>query len=146
MGKASRDKGGRYERELVRAYVERGFRASRNSNQAHPNATDADPKGDLLGIEAGGWHLHVQAKFVERLNIWAALDQATADAPPGVMPTVHFRRSRTDTHVAIPWDWWINLLSELDVLARRCAELEKELLNRREEGTEDDDPYEPLPF
>lgn len=108
MAKFSRDKGKRYEQQLARAYRAEGYDVSRNSNQAHQDATGIDVKGDILGL-AG---LHIQAKCVEKLNIWDAREQARAEAPDGWIPSVHFRRNHTDTWVAIPLEHWFRLLRQ----------------------------------
>lgn len=112
-GRAARRKGHDYERELVRIYCDHGFAVSRNSNQAHPNAVDVDPKGDLLGLKAGRLAFHVQAKRQEKLNIWLALKQAEGDAPRGVIPTVHFRRARSGNYVALRLEDWLLILQQL---------------------------------
>lgn len=104
----SRNKGKRYEQELARDYRAEGYTVSRNANQADPDATGIDVKGDILGLEG----LHVQAKCVEKLNIWAAREQARSEAPEGWIPSVHFRRNRADTWVAIPLEHWFRLLRE----------------------------------
>lgn len=113
MGKFSREKGRRYEQRLARHYRSHGFTVSRNSNQAHYDAQGDDPKGDLLGVHAGAERIHVQAKHDERLNIWAALAQASADAPAGWVPAVHFHRNQSDDFIAVPLADWTRLLVEL---------------------------------
>lgn len=43
----------------------------------------------------------VEVKFVESLNIWAALAQAEVNAAKGETPIVFFKRSRTKLYVAL---------------------------------------------
>ena len=45
--------------------------------------------------------LHVEAKRTERLELYAALDQATRDAPPGAVPLVWHRRNRRESVVIV---------------------------------------------
>lgn len=55
----------------------------------------------LADIEnCGYWH--VEAKNVEKLNIWAALKQVEADCPDHRKPLVVFTRNRHATYVAMP--------------------------------------------
>lgn len=64
------------------------------------------PGGDLhahLLREA----LHVEVKRQERLQLWQWVAQADAEAPPGTVPVVAFRRSR---------DEWRACLSLADLL------------------------------
>ena len=49
--------------------------------------------------------LSLEVKCVERLNIWAALEQAEANAKrAGVPPCVVFSRNRSPTYAALPWE------------------------------------------
>ena len=114
MGRASREKGKRYEQKLARLYRAARFTISRNSNQAHPNATDEDPKGDLLGLHAGGLRFHVQAKHQEAIAIWACLDQTESEAPVGFIPALHFRRNNSRDWVAVPLEAWLQMLRMLE--------------------------------
>ena len=47
----------------------------------------------------------VECKNVE-LNIWAALDQATANCGDAT-PIVIFRRNRSATYAVVPWDHFL---------------------------------------
>jgi hypothetical protein len=48
---------------------------------------------DSPDVRLEGVALHVEAKRVERLELYAALDQATADAPRDAVPVVWHRRN-----------------------------------------------------
>ena len=50
----------------------------------------------------------VECKNVERLNIWSALDQATANCGDAT-PIVIFRRNRSATYAVVPWDHFLQL-------------------------------------
>lgn len=51
-----------------------------------------------------------EAKCVERLNIYAALEQARSNCPLTRVPAVVFRKNHFDAHVAIPWETFLELL------------------------------------
>lgn len=64
-------------------------------------------KRDL--IRCGG--VHWQCKRQERLNIWAALNQAQQEAIGGDLPVVAFRRNRSSWYVALAADDFVPLLA-----------------------------------
>ena len=110
-GKRSREKGKRYEQHVARRLRLDGFAVSRNSNQAHPNAVDEDPKGDLLGLRPfSDVPIHVQAKKDERKSIWAMLAQAIADAPIDFIPALFFSRNHDRDYVALTYEDFIFIL------------------------------------
>jgi hypothetical protein len=49
---------------------------------------------DSPDIVLQGVNLHVECKRTERLSLWAAVDQAKADAPPNAVPAVWHRSNR----------------------------------------------------
>lgn len=100
MGAKERNKGARGERLLrdeFRKYgfddVTRGFVWNKTS--------------DLIGLNG----IHVEAKFVEKLNIRKALDQAKEEAEKRKdgMPTVFSKTSRQPWIVTMDLDDWIKL-------------------------------------
>lgn len=52
-----------------------------------------------------------EAKNQERLNIWASLDQARANAPAGTVPVVVFKKNNEPPHVALPWKNFLALIN-----------------------------------
>lgn len=82
MGKASRDKGKRGERELAKLLQERGYDAHRGQQYCGANG-DAD----VIGVPG----LHIEAKRTERLTAYPFLDQAIADAREDELPVVAHR-------------------------------------------------------
>lgn len=88
MGKASREKGKRGERELAGILREYGYDARRGQQYAGANG-DADVVG-LPGI-------HIECKRVERLDLDGAMAQSRHDALPGEIPAVFHRKDRS------PW-------------------------------------------
>ncbi len=99
MGRRERDKGRKGEREVAELYEESGF--------------------EVRGLEAAGDHLivvpgepalvlHSECKRQETTRPWEWWGQATAEAPPGTIPVVHFRRSRSP---------WLALIAASDLAA-----------------------------
>lgn len=103
MGKSQRDKGTRGEQEVARFYRDRGHPAARV-----PNSGGLDTKGDVVGVDG----IHIEAKFKERMDIWACLQQTEEEAPAGTIPALHFRRSRVGWFVAVPMEDFADLLEE----------------------------------
>ena len=102
----SRDKGKRGEREIAQRYAELGFDSKRTAQlQA---GGDHHGVADVSGVPG----IHIEVKRVESLNIWKALEQSERDAADGNIPTVHFRRNRTDWYVALPFADFARLLDQ----------------------------------
>lgn len=99
QGRASREKGARFERELSKLFNEHGF----DTHRGYVQFKQSDVIG-LLGI-------HVEAKASERLNPWAALQQATEEAKKRKdgMPTVFWKRSRKGIMVCMSFDDFMTL-------------------------------------
>ena len=124
MGKASRDKGARGEREFANLLKELGFTSLRKG------FTQCAPEGesDVECKELPNWHFEV--KRVNRLEIWRALAQAEADAKPkGRLPVVAFKRDRSEWYITMGAEelmkmvkGYLNTLESLD-------SLENELIN-----------------
>lgn len=85
MGAKERNKGKRGELLLAQLLREHGYDAHRMGQ-----TSGASGVPDVDGI-AG---LHIECKFVERLNVREALDQASRDARPGEIPVVFHKTSR----------------------------------------------------
>ena len=102
MGKTSREKGKRGERELAKALREYGYDARRGQQYAGANG-DADVVG-LPGV-------HIECKRVERLDIYAAVDQSKADAGDE-LPAVFHRKNAREWLVTMPLDAWVSLYRE----------------------------------
>ena len=92
----SRDKGARFERHIAKVLREYGYEAERGCQ--HAGGKDSpDVKTNMKGI-------HIEAKNVEHLNIWGALEQSKRDAGNDEMPVVMFKRNRSQIYVAMPMD------------------------------------------
>lgn len=100
----SREKGARYERELAGQFRAHGYEQARRGQQYCGANGDADVVG-LPGI-------HVEAKFVEKLNIQDAMAQAKRDARPEEIPAVFHRKSYCNTLVTMELDDWMKIYRE----------------------------------
>ena len=102
----SRQKGKRGELMLVRRLKEYGYDC-RRSVQYNGQTGDA---ADVLGLPG----VHIECKFVERLNVQDAVDQAVRDAKEGRLRAVFHKRSRCDWLVTMPIDDWIQLYKDYE--------------------------------
>lgn len=94
----SRQKGARGERDAASCLRQLGHQHVRRGVQ-YQGGPDSP---DVVGVP----HLHLEVKWVERLNIWKALEQASKDA--GVMrtPGVMFKRNRSGWHIAVEAEYF----------------------------------------
>lgn len=104
MSVNGRNKGARYERELAAAFKDEGFKQARRGQQYSGANGDADVVG-LPGI-------HVEAKRVEHLNLYNAMDQAVRDAREGELPVVFHRKNNCKTLVTMTMEDWFKLYHE----------------------------------
>lgn len=100
MGKPSRSKGARGEREVAAIYRSFGF----GDVQRTPNSGGLWIAGDVSGIDG----IHAEVKRQETLHLPEWIAQAEEDAPDYTIPTVHFRRN----HPKVPSEWWVALALE----------------------------------
>ena len=101
----SKRKGASGERELVRKLKEYGF-DTRRSVQYNGKAEEGE--ADLVGLQG----IHIEAKRVERLNIYDAMAQAKHDAKPNELPTVFHRRNNCKWLVTMELSEWMKLYQE----------------------------------
>ena len=80
----SRQKGARGERELAKILQQYGYETRRGQQYCGANG-DADVVG-LPGF-------HIECKRVERLDLYAAMEQSENDAKPEEVPTVMHRKN-----------------------------------------------------
>ena len=117
MGRMSREKGKRGEREVARILRDYGFDARRGEQYCGANG-DADVVG-LPGI-------HIEVKRVERLELYTALSQAKHDARDDEQPIVVHRRNDCKWVVIQPLEDWLKLYAETDLPDMLQEETEKE--------------------
>lgn len=99
----SRQKGARGERELASLLRDYGFNARRGQQYCGANG-DAD----VIGIPG----IHIECKRVERLDLYAAMEQSKADAGSDKLPTVMHRKNNRPWLVTMEFDDWIKLYRE----------------------------------
>lgn len=103
MGKASKEKGKRGERELAAALREHGYSARRGQQFC-----GASGDADVIGLDG----IHIEVKRTEALRLYDALAQAKGDSRSGEMPVVMHRKSRHEWVVIQPLSDWIELYKE----------------------------------
>lgn len=104
MSRTERSKGKRGELELVHLLRNHGWPdAKRTSDGQRQHG-----RGDIAHGPAG---IHLEAKRQETTSIWTWCAQAEAEAPPGCIPVVAFRRSRSPWMACIPLDELLALLA-----------------------------------
>ena len=81
----SREKGKRGERELAKILQSAGYKDARRGVQYN----GADGSADVIGVPG----LHIECKFVEKLNIDDAMEQSISDARLGEVPVVMHRKN-----------------------------------------------------
>lgn len=105
MGKInSKSKGKRGELFVVKKFKDRGYQCNRTA-QFKGNTGRAD---DIEGID----YIHAEVKFVERLNITDAMEQAVRDnfmSDRQAFPTVFHKKNNEKLMVTMRFDDWINL-------------------------------------
>lgn len=105
----SKQKGKRFELKLASIFREQGYDARRTA-QYCGNTGEA---ADVVGLP----RIHVEAKHVERLNIYDAMAQAKRDAEAsgkGNLPAVFHKKNHSDVLVTMTLDDWFSLYREWD--------------------------------
>lgn len=106
MAKKSRDKGARYELEIVHRYRDAGFADAYRTAQFCGNTGHA---ADVEGVPG----VHIEGKHQEQLRLYEWIEQAERDAAgTGRIPAVHHRKNRCDTLVTIRLDDFIRLIKD----------------------------------
>ena len=122
MGKASRDKGKRFERFLASRFREYGYDARRTAQHCGKTGDASDVVG-LPGI-------HVEAKHVEAMRLYEWMSQAIRDAEAGGkgnLPAVFHKKNNADILVTMRLDDFMTVYREF------AADL---LLKEREQHNE----------
>ncbi len=105
MGKYSKEKGKRGERLLAKKLNEHGYSCRRGVQY---NGLEGE---DVIGLSG----IHIECKFVERLNIYEAMTQAATDRKKEDLPAVFQKRSNCDWLVTMKLDDWIELYREWEM-------------------------------
>ena len=93
MAVNSRRKGAEFERKLAGLLREYGYSDSRRGQQYSGINGDAD----VVGLP----HIHIEAKAVEKLNIYDAMEQSKRDARPLELPVVIHKKNRKNILVTM---------------------------------------------
>jgi Holliday junction resolvase len=106
MAVNSKQKGARFERLLASKLREYGYQDARRTAQYCGNTGDAS---DVVGLPG----LHIEAKHVERLNIYDAIAQAQRDSSgKDTLPAVFHKKNNAEILVTMTLEDWINLYRE----------------------------------
>lgn len=101
----SKQKGKRGELELSHKLKEYGF-DTRRTVQYCGKAEEG--QADVVGLPG----IHIEAKRVEKLNIYDAISQAKADTKKDDLPTVFHRKNRCEWLVTMTLEDWMKLYRE----------------------------------
>jgi len=111
---ASRAKGLRGEHEVAAIFERHGFTV-RGLEGGGDHLCVRRPRlsGDILAppIVRAALVLHSEVKRQERLQLWAWIAQAEAEAPAGAVPVVSFRRNRSPWYAAVRLETLAELLA-----------------------------------
>lgn len=106
MGKMSREKGKRFERELAKTFRDYGYKTARRTSQYCGKSGDAS---DVIGLPG----IHVEAKHQERMQLYDWMDQAKHDsAGTGNKPVVFHKRNNHEILVSMQLDTFFDLYRE----------------------------------
>lgn len=107
----SRQKGARFERTLAKILRdEYGYDEARRTAQYCGNTGDAS---DVVGLP----YIHIEAKHVERLNIYDAIAQAKRDAKAGgkgLLPAVFHKKNNCKILVTMELDDFMKIYREFE--------------------------------
>lgn len=102
QGRASREKGKRFEREVANFFKNYGVSTRRTAQFCEKTGA----AGDVEGVPG----IHVECKYVEKLNLEAAYQQSIRDAEAAgneEVPIVIHKRSRRQPMVSLALSDWI---------------------------------------
>lgn len=106
MGRFSKEKGKRGERELAALLRKYGYEGAHRGAQNAGKAKGGDDAPDVLGLP----DIHIECKRVEKLNLYDAMKQSIADAEgTGQTPAVFHKKNRQPWLVTMTFDDWIAL-------------------------------------
>lgn len=106
----SKQKGAKFERKLASIFRDYGYSCARRTAQYCGNTGDAS---DVEGLP----HIHVEAKHVERMELYPWMAQAVRDAEAngkGELPAVFHKKNNADILVTMRLDDWMNLYREFE--------------------------------
>lgn len=101
----SRAKGARGERELSKVLREWGYDTRRGQQYSGANG-DAD----VVGLP----NIHIECKWVEKLNLDKAMKQSIDDARDGEIPVVMHKKNRKPWLITMRLDDWVAMYERWD--------------------------------
>ena len=107
IGRASKQKGARFELEVAHYLQDHGFPGTHRTAQHCGKTGDA---GDVDGVP----HLHIECKHVEKLNLYNAYHQSVRDnnaKNAGDIPVVIHKKNREETLITLSLDDFIKIFS-----------------------------------
>ncbi len=112
MSAASRRKGLAGEREVAALFEACGF-AVRGLEGSGDHLCIRRPTLVTMNekVYAGGLTIHSEVKRAETTKIWQWLAQLEAEAPPGTLPLLSFRRNRSSWYGCAPLAALVKLLA-----------------------------------
>lgn len=116
MGKYSRDKGARAERELARILREEYGYDTHRGGAMHVSGAESP---DVTGLP----HTHIECKNVQRLNVPEALDQSIRDAKEGEIPLLMHKKDYRPWLVTMRLEDFMKFYTEWEAgtwLTARC--------------------------
>ena len=121
MGKASREKGKRFERALAKMFTEQGYPSRRT--QQFCGATEES--SDVIGLP----YIHVEAKhYANRAFDYAWIDQAKRDAKEK-LPAVFHKIDNHEVLVTMTLDDWFTIYREYEAGRSLYGETRAEMEN-----------------
>ena len=108
MGKMSRDKGKRFERQIAALFRDEGFSEAHRTAQFRGNTGQA---GDVEGLQG----IHVECKHCERMTLYPWVEQAVRDASAsdnGSLPVVIHKANNKEILCTMRFSDWVQLYRE----------------------------------
>ena len=109
MGRMSKQKGKRGERECAAELGELLGLAEGAARRGVQFAGGPESPDVVLD----GVNIHVEAKRVERLQLWPAVEQAAKDSPPAAIPLVWHKANRRPSVVIVETSRLLELAREI---------------------------------
>lgn len=109
LGKMSREKGKRYEREIASFLRSHGYDCRRGQQYC-----GASGDADVVGLPG----IHIECKHVEKMSLYDWMDQSVRDAKKGELPAVFHRKNNCETLVTMRADDWMQLYKEYEAGVR----------------------------
>lgn len=118
MAVNSKQKGARFERQLAGMLKEHGYDCRRGQQYCGANG-DAD----VVGLP----HIHIEAKHVEKMQLYNWIEQAKRDsAGSDKLPAVFHKKNHAEVLVTMTFDGWIQLYKEFEAGVTAYGEVEKD--------------------